>query len=380
MDFSLSDEQVALQASVQRFLDKAYGFETRRAIERSGTGWSREVWQGLADLGALGINVPQEHGGLGCGPVETMIVMNLCGRYLLLEPYLASAIVATAVLRDFGAPGQRATWLPRLTCGQTIAALAHLEPESTFDRPPVNTCASVTAEGDYVLKGQKALVEHATAADVLLVSARIGGSPATSRDIGLFLVPRETPGMTLRGYRMLDGRVAADITLESVRIPSLARIGTAQNAMAAIERGLEFALAALCAEAVGAMHALMDASVSYLKNRQQFGRPIGSFQVLQHRAADMQIALEQARSMVLLATSRCTDADSRTRQRSLSATKVVINRAGRYIAQQAVQLHGAMGMTDELQVSHWFKRLTAIEMTLGSTDTHLHRFAASGPI
>jgi alkylation response protein AidB-like acyl-CoA dehydrogenase len=380
MDFSLSDQQLALQASIQRFLDKTYGFENRRAIERSGTGWSREVWQGLADLGALGINVPQEHGGLGCGPVETMIVMQLCGQYLLLEPYWTSAVVATAVLRDYGTRGQQTTWLPRLAGGQTVAALAHFEPESTFDRAHVNAHANLTAKGDYVLKGHKALVEHAPAADLLLVSAQIGGSPTTSRDIGLFLVERETPGVTLRGYRTLDGRVAADITLESVRVPSRSRVGAAQNTMAAIERALEFALAALCAEAVGAMQALMDASVSYLKSRQQFGRPIGSFQALQHRAADMLIALEQARSMVLLATARCMDADPRTRQRSLSATKVVINSAGRYIAQQAIQLHGAMGMTDELQVSHWFKRLTAIEMTLGSTDTHLQRYTASGPI
>jgi alkylation response protein AidB-like acyl-CoA dehydrogenase len=379
MDFSFSDEQLALQASIQRFLDRSYGFGKRCAIERSEAGWSREVWQGLADLGALGINVPQEHGGLGCGPVETMIVMQLCGRHLLLEPYLASAILATAVLRDYGTSGQQATWLPRLARGQTVAVLAHFEPGTNLDRPELDTCASVTAEGDYVLTGHKALVEHAPAADILLVSAQVGGSPSTPRDIGLFLVAREAPGMTLRDYRMLDGRVAADITLASVRVPSLARVGAAQNA-ADIERGLEFALTALCAEALGAMQALMDASVSYLKSRQQFGRPIGSFQALQHRAADMQIALEQARSIVLLATWRCMDVDSRSRQRALSAAKVVINRAGRYIAQQAIQLHGAMGMTDELQVSHWFKRLTAIEMTLGSTDTHLRRFGTSGPI
>jgi alkylation response protein AidB-like acyl-CoA dehydrogenase len=320
--------------------------------------------------------VPEEHGGLGWGPIETMIVMNLFGSHLLLEPYLASAIVATALLRDYGNPAQQSTWLPRLASGQTVAAPAHFEAASGFDPRQVNTRASLTSEGDYVLQGQKALVEHAATAEILLISARIAGDANSSRDVGLFLVSRETPGITLRGYRTLDGRGAADIDLESVRVPASARVGADHHALAAIERSLDFALAALCAEAVGVMQALMDATVTYLKTRQQFGRPIGSFQALQHRAADMLIALEQARSMALLAAARCVDADACARQRSLSATKVVINRSGRFIGQEAIQLHGAMGMTDELQVSHWFKRLAAIEMTLGNTDTHLRRFTA----
>jgi alkylation response protein AidB-like acyl-CoA dehydrogenase len=373
MDFSLSDEQQALQASVQRLLADQYSFLTRRTIQRGEQGWSREMWRRLADLGVLGINVPEIHGGLGYGPIETMIVMNLFGSHLLLEPFLASAVVASVLLREHATPSQQAQWLPRLVDGQIVAVLAHFETGSSPELEQVSTTASRTHEGGYILEGQKVLVEHACAADVLLVTARTMGEVESPEGLALFLVPRETQGVKLRCYRTLDGRGAGDIAFESVSLPASARVG-GHHALEAVERSLDFALAALCAEAVGVMQALMNATVEYLKTRQQFGRPIGSFQALQHRAADMLIALEQARSMSFLAVARSTETTTSERRRVLSAAKVIINRAARFIGQQAVQLHGGMGMTDELQVSHWFKRLVAIEMTLGDTDSHLARF------
>jgi alkylation response protein AidB-like acyl-CoA dehydrogenase len=381
MDFSLSDEQRALEESLRRFTAKEYGFETRRAIGRSIAGWSIETWRGLADLGVLGLNVPEEHGGLGYGALETMIAMNVFGGCLLLEPYFASAVVATAVLRDCGSPQLQSAWLPRLASGSVLATLAHFEPDSRFDSRQISTRATLSREG-YVLCGHKALVEHAAASDILLVSARTAGTMDSSLGISLFLIPRDTPGVVLRSYRTLDDRRAAEISLESVIVPAVARVGPEGTASALIERSLDYGLAALCAEAVGVMQALLDATVAHLKTRRQFGHPLGSFQVLQHRAADMLLELEQARSMSILATMRCLDADERERRRALSAAKVIINRAGRFIGQQAVQLHGGMGMTEELQVSHWFKRLAAIEMTLGDTDTHLERYTApsAGPV
>ena len=375
MDFSFSDEQRALEESMQRLLAREYGFERRRAIERSAEGWSRETWRALADLGVLGINVPEEYGGLGQGALETLIVMNLFGRALLLEPFLPSAVTASLLLQELASPEQRAAWLPSLAQGERIASLAHFEPGARYDSRHVETRAQPRS-GGYLLQGRKGLVEHAEAADVLLVSARGSGEASAPRGVSLFLVPRDAPGVRLHGYRMLDGRRAADVTLESVGVASAVRLGGEGDALAAIERSLDFALAALCAEAVGCMQALLDATVAYLKTRQQFGRPIGSFQALQHRAADMLLELEQARSMSYLAAMRCTARDEHERRRVMSAAKATINRAARFVSQQAVQLHGGMGMTDELQVSHWFKRLACIEMTLGDTDTHVARFAA----
>jgi len=375
MDFSFSDEQRALEESVHRLLATEYSFERRRAIERSPEGWSREMWASLAELGALGINVPEEHGGLGYGAVETLLVMGLFGRSLLLEPYLAGAVIAPVLLRELGAPEQLRACLPAIASGESILTLAHFEPQSRYDASQVETRWRASP-GGYVLEGRKALVEHAEGADALLVSARGSGEGGAASGVTLFLVARDAPGVRVRGYRALDGRRLAEVDLESVSLAASSRVGGEGAALAAIERALDCALAALCGEAVGAMQALLDATVAYLKMRQQFGRPIGSFQALQHRAADMLLELEQARSMSYLAALHCTDPDARARQRVLSAAKATINRAARFIGQQAIQLHGGMGMTEELEVSHWFKRLACIEMTLGDTDTHVARFAA----
>jgi alkylation response protein AidB-like acyl-CoA dehydrogenase len=373
MDFSFNEEQRQLEETVRRFVARDYTFERRRAVKDSPEGWSREIWQALADLGLLALNVPEEQGGLGAGPVETMLAMNAFGAGLLVEPYLESAVVATALIRDTADAAQRAAWLPALAAGGKIAVPAHDEAGARGETARVATRAVRSGEG-YVLHGHKAVVSHAGAADILIVSARTSGKADSREGTSLFLVDKVSPGITLREYPTLDGRRAAEVRLDKVAVPASARLGAEGQACAAIERAIDIGVAALCAEATGMMKALLDATLEYLRTRRQFGQPIGRFQALQHRAADMLIHHEQAKSMSCLAAMRCDSDNAVLRRKAVSAAKVVIGQAGRFIGQQAVQLHGAMGMTDELNVSHWFKRLAAIELAFGDTDTHLERF------
>jgi alkylation response protein AidB-like acyl-CoA dehydrogenase len=373
MDFNFSEEQRQLEDTVKRFVDRDYPVERRRGIKDSPGGWSREVWRELADLGVLAINVSEEHGGLGAGPIETMLVMNAFGAGLLVEPYLASAVVATALIRAAADEIRQAELLPAIAAGERIAVLAHEEAGARGETARVETRATKNADG-YLLQGRKAVVAHAGAADVLLVSARTSGAPDAAHGISLFLLRKNMPGLTLCDYPTLDGRRAADVRLDHVPLPASARLGAEGRAFGAIERALDLGIAALCAEASGIMKALLDATVEYLKTRRQFGQPIGGFQALRHRAADMLVLYEQAKSMSYLAAMRCTSDNAAERRRAVSAAKVVTGQACRFISQQALQLHGGMGMTDELNVSHWFKRLTAIELAFGDTDSHIERF------
>ena len=374
MDFSFSEEQQQLQDAITRFVQGDYSFERRKGIIAGPEGWSREVWQGLADLGVLAMNVPEAHGGLGYGPVETLLAMQSVGAALLCEPLLESAVIATALVRDFGSAEQQAELLPAMASGERIVVLAHGEAASRGDAAWVETKATKNGAG-YLLQGCKAVVMHVAAADELLVSARIEGAAGDANGVSVFCVPRNTPGLELKAYPTLDGRRAAEVILHEVSVPASACLGTAGAALPAIGRALDIGLAALCAEALGVMEATVNATVEYLKTRQQFGQPIGRFQALQHRMADMLLHLEQSRSMAYLAAMNCALADDGQRHRTLSAAKVVIGNACRFISQQAVQLHGGMGMTDELNVSHFFKRLMAFELSFGDTDSHLQRFA-----
>jgi alkylation response protein AidB-like acyl-CoA dehydrogenase len=374
MDFEFSDEQRQLHEVVARYLNEQYGFDHFKAIKASAAGWDAGVWRGLAELGVLGITVPEAQGGLGFGPLETLGMMGECGRNLLLEPVLSSAVVGSAVVRAFTAQAPAAELLTAMAAGRKIAVLAHFDHGARFDSQSVSTRAKRSGER-YRLDGHKAVVMHAGAADVLLVSARTAGETADARGVSLFLVPRDAPGLSFDLYPTIDGQRAADVYLRGVELPAAARLGAEGEALPAIEAALDIGLAALCADAVGVMQALVDATVEYVRTRQQFGQPIGRFQVLQHRIADMVIHLEQARSMSYLAALRCADADVRARRRALSAAKAVVGQAGRFVGQQAVQLHGGMGMTDELKVSHLFKRLTAAQLMFGDSDTHLQRFA-----
>jgi hypothetical protein len=373
MDFEFSEEQRQLRDAVEGFLGKEYAFERLRAIKRSGAGWDPAVWRGLADLGVLALNVPAALGGLGYGPTETLALMDACGPSLLLEPLLSSAVIATALLREYQGAAGAADLLRGMGQGERICTVAHFEPGARFDVRWVETRASLQGE-TYHLDGHKAVVLHAGLADMLLVSARTAGKARDCDGVSLFLVPRGTAGVELKEYFTVDGQRAADVYLRGVRLAASGRLGAEGAALGAIEDAFDAGLAALCAEAVGVMQALTDATVEYLRTRQQFGQPIGRFQALQHRVADMVMHLEQARSMSYLAALRCTSADRQERRRALSAAKVVISEACRYVGQQAVQLHGGMGMTDELKVSHYFKRLTAIDIMFGDGDAHLRRF------
>jgi alkylation response protein AidB-like acyl-CoA dehydrogenase len=375
MDFEFSDEQRQLREAVEGFLVKEYPFERLRAVKRSGAGWAPEVWRGLAELGVPAVNVPAALGGLGFGPTETLALMEGCGPSLLLEPILTSAVIATALLRSYQDAASVAELLRAMARGERIAAVAHFEAGARFDSRWVETRACRTGTS-YRLDGRKAVVLHAGLADVLLVSARSAGNAGEDHGVSLFRVPRDTAGVKLAQYLTVDGQRAADVFLDDALVPAESRLGAEGDALPAIEAAFDEGLAALCAEAVGVMHALLSATVEYLRTRQQFGQPIGRFQALQHRVADMVVHLEQARSMSYLAALRCTAADVGERRRALSAAKVVIGEAARFIGQQAVQLHGGMGMTDELKVSHYFKRLTAIELMFGDSDAHVQRYAA----
>jgi alkylation response protein AidB-like acyl-CoA dehydrogenase len=375
MDFSFNEEQQQLQEAVSRFVRGDYGFAQRHAIVASPEGWSRTAWQGLADLGVLAINVPEAHGGLGFGPVETALALQAAAPAMLCEPVLASAVVATVLVRDAGDAAAQADLLPAMAAGERIVVVAHEEAAARGEVRWVETRARADGDG-YLLDGRKAVVLHAAAADELIVSARMSGAPGDAQGVSLFRVPRDAAGMTVHSYPTIDGLRAADIALDGVRLPASALLGAEGQGLPAVERAFGIGLAALCAEAVGTMQAMVDATVEYLKTRQQFGQPIGRFQALQHRTADMLLHLEQARSMGYLASIRCTDDDDTERRRALSAAKVTVGQAARFIGQQAVQLHGGMGMTDELDVSHWFKRLLAVGTRFGDTDSHLQRFAA----
>jgi len=329
----------------------------------------------LAELGVPAINVQVSLGGLGYGPQETLALMDACGPTLLQEPLLSSAVIATALLNEFANAAPAADMLRSLARGECIAAVAHFEPDARFDTRWVATRARPDGES-YRLDGHKAVVLHAGLADTLLVSARTAGETGDPHGVALFMVARGTPGLRLEEYSTIDGQRAAEVHLRDAKVAAAHRLGSADSALPAIEAAFDIGLAALCAEAVGVMQAMLNATIEYLRTRQQFGQPIGRFQVLQHRVAEMAIHLEQARSMSYLAALRCSSADIGERRRALSAAKVVIGDAGRFIGQQAVQLHGGMGMTDELPVSHWFKRLTAIGIMFGDSDIHVQRYAA----
>ena len=376
MDFNFSEEQQLLADTVQRFVREHYSFEKRREILKSKEGWSREMWGEIAGLGVTAINVPEEHGGLGGGPVETMLVMNALGEGLVLEPYLGAAVLTPALLTRLNDSKASADLLPGVASGERIVIVAHQEPNTRGELNHVATRAEKSGDS-YVLGGRKSVVAHGGAADEFLVTARTSGKITDTDGVSVFRVDAKSAGVTVNDYGTIDGQRAADIELKGVKVNAANRVGAEGKAFAAVEGAHQVALSALCAEAVGIMKAINAATLEYAKSRKQFGQPIARFQVLQHRMADMFLQSEQATSMSYLAAIKCLDEDAAERRRALSAAKVIIGQAGRFVGQQAIQLHGGMGMTDELMVSHHFKRLTAIELTFGDTDFHTQQFIAA---
>jgi len=371
MDFALTDEQQQLRDTLARFVQKDYAFEKRKAILRSPEGHSREAWRQLAEMGLTALGLPEEHGGLPGNAVDTMVVMELFGRGLVVEPYLATVVLGAGLVARAGSDAQQQAILPAVADGTLLLAFAHDEPGTRYELTRVATSAKKQADA-YALNGSKTVVLHGAQAGKLVVSARTGGGERDAAGISLFIVDAKAPGVTLRDYPTHDGQRAAELTLRNARGELLGKEG---QGAALVEWAVARGIAALCAEAVGSMAALVELTLSYIKTRKQFGVPIGSFQALQHRMADMLMYTEQARSMMLLAASKADSHDGADRRRCIAAAKAFIGQAGRYVGQQAVQLHGGIGVTDEANVSHYFKRLTLINATFGDADHHLGKFS-----
>jgi len=377
MDFDLSEEQSLLKGSVERLLADRYDFDNRKRYMATPEGFSREVWAQYAELGLLAVPFEERHGGIGGGPVETMILMEAFGGALVLEPYLASVVLAGGLVQHGSNEELKDSLLPQVADGSLRLAFAHQERQARYDLADVTVTAERDGDG-WTLNGDKSLVLHGDTADKFVVSARTAGARRDRDGIGLFLVDANAPGLSRRGYATQDGLRAAEVTLAGVKVTAADVICAPDVGLPLVERVVDTAVAALCAEAVGAMAALHAETVEYLKTRKQFGVPIGNFQVLQHRAADMFVAVEQARSMAMFATMMVQEEDAAERRKAMSAAKVQIGRSARFIGQQAVQLHGGVGMTMELKVGHYFKRLTMIDVLFGDADHHLARLADAG--
>lgn len=376
MDFEPSDEQKLLAASVERLMSDAFRPASRPAMGRAPEGWSRQVWASYAELGLLGLPFPALYGGFDGTGVDLMIVMEARGRALASEPYLATVILGGSLVALAGSAAQQAELLPEIAAGKLLLALAHGEARARYVLAHVETRA--TADGDgYRLSGQKNVVFHGDSADQLIVSARHAGAVSDETGISLFLVDRTAEGLTIRPCESFDGQRAAEVILDRVPVASSARLGVEGAAFAILDRVIDRANAALCAEAVGLMAALNQQTIDHLKIRRQFGVPLASFQALQHRMVEMVIEYEQARSMAILAALAADNHDVRERHRAISAAKIRVGAAGRFIGEQAIQLHGGIGMTDELAAGHYFKRLVAIERSFGDSEHHLDRFAAA---
>jgi pimeloyl-CoA dehydrogenase small subunit len=374
MDFDLTDEQRLLKDSVDRLIADRYDFEARKKYQREPDGWSDAVWSQYAELGLLGLPFAEAQGGFSGGPVETMIVMEAFGRGLILEPYLATVVLGGGLLRRAASAEQQAALIPGIVAGTMKLAFAHIERHSRYDLADVATTAK--RDGDaWVLDGTKSVVLHGDCADRLVVTARTGGSQRDTGGIGLFLVDAGADGVSRRGYPTQDGLRAAEVTLSGARGAAL---GDPAGGLPIAEHVVDEAIAALCAEAVGVMASMQELTVEYLKTRKQFGRAIGEFQVLQHRAVDMLVAVEQARGMATFASMMATEEDPQERRRAMSAAKVQIGRSGKLVGQEAVQLHGGIAMTMEYKVGHYFKRMTMIDMLFGDADSHLTQLAARG--
>lgn len=378
MTFDVTEEQQLLKASVDRLVSGHYSFGDRRSYEREPEGWSRAMWERYAELGLLGLPFAAEYGGFGCGPAEVALVMEAFGRGLVLEPYLATVVLGGGAIRLAGTDEQKREILPRIASGELIMAFAHAEPQSRYDLAPTATTAAtvngVNGSGGWRLDGEKSLVIHGDCADKLVVSARIAGSDET----GLFMVDATAAGVSRRGYATQDGLRAANFKFNEVTVEDRNWIGADRAVLPVIEQLIQSAIAALAAEAVGVMQEMLDLTIDYLKTRQQFGVPIGSFQALQHRAVDMYMAHDAARSMALYASMMTEETDPLERSKAISAAKVQIGRSCRLVGQQAIQLHGGIGMTMEAKIGQCFLRSSAIEQLFGDADYHLAMLARAG--
>lgn len=369
MDFDLNEEQQLLQDSIRRTLADRYGFEQRKAAMNSEAGWSREVWAQYSELGLLGLPFSEEAGGFGGGPEETMLVAEQMGRAITLEPWFSTVVLGGGFLRH----AEHHELVPGIAEGSVLLAFAQQERQSRYDLFDVLTGAKRDGDG-WSITGRKGMVLHGDSADHFVVTARVSGAQRDRAGIGVFLVPAKAEGVSVRGFRQVDGSRAAEVDFTDARASHC----LAEDGLSLVDRVVDEAIAALAAEAVGAMDVVHAMTLDYMKTRQQFGKPIGSFQALQHKAADMLVAIEQARSMAYFATMAAQNPDAAERRRDMHAVKAQIGRASRLVGQGSIQLHGGIAMTMEYAAGHYFKRLTVNEAMFGDADHHLRALADAG--
>jgi alkylation response protein AidB-like acyl-CoA dehydrogenase len=372
MDFSISEEQSMLADSVSKFIENDYDFEQRQKIAESDDGFSKELWNTYAELGWTAVPFAEDDGGLGGGPVELMLMMVEFGRGLLVEPFLANVVLAGGILRRAADAGQKSQWLGPLIEGNLQAALAIAEPQGRFDIADIKTTAKATGKS-FTLNGNKICVLNGGDAEIIIFPARTSGEQADESGITLFAIPADSAGIERRAYQTVDAQQAADVTLTDVKAEAGAVLGEIGEGFNTLQDVVDEATLAVCAEAIGIMRAMHDKTVEYSKNRVQFGVPIGSFQALQHRMVEMLMDCEQSQSLLMWAVMLST-ADNENKKQAISAMKYQIGTAGINVAREAVQIHGGMGMTWELDIAHYFKRMTAIDLLFGNADYHLDRF------
>ena len=373
MDFSLNEVQAMLADSVEKFIENEYDFETRQKYAGSDSGYSADVWQQFAELGWTTVPFGEEDGGFDGGPSEIMVMMQRFGRGLIVEPYLANVVLAGGALNRAASPEQRAAWLQPMMAGEMQLTLAFTEPQARYDIADVRTTAKADG-GGWVLDGHKGYVLNAGTADMIIVPARTSGEAGATQGITLFAVPRSTAGVSVNDYATVDGLRAAEVTLSGVSLAADTLIGELDGGYAALKGAIDDATLAVCAEAVGIMQVLTEKTVEYSKSRVQFGVPISSFQALQHRMVDMFTTWEQAWSLLMWAVMTY-EAGGEDAQRAVSSIKYLVGTEGRKLGEEAVQIHGGMGVSWELDVAHYFKRLIAIGQMFGNSDWHLDRLA-----
>ena len=371
MSFTFTDDQRQLAESIDRYLSDKYGFEQRTRIRKGEGGWSRDVWKDFAELGWLAFPIAEEHGGLGGSTVDLALMMEAFGKALVVEPFVATIVLGAEIVAKAD-PERAAQILPQVAAGEHLLAFAHSEPNSRYDLPRVSTMATESDEG-WVLDGHKAVVLHGDSADTLIVSARTGGRDDEREGITLFLVPGDAEGLTKKAYPTIDGMRGADLEFDGVRVGHDAVLGEMGRALDIVEGVVDRACVALASEGVGAMQATVDLTTEYLKTRTQFGKPLGSFQVLQHRAVDMLSETRFAHALCYRTAGLMDTVSGVERARAASIIKAEIGRAGKLVGEEAIQLHGGMGMTDEMAVGHYFKRLRLIDVTFGNAGHHLSR-------
>ena len=374
MDFTFNEEQTMIQDQVQQFVQKEYDWETRQELSNSDKGFGADNWKTFAELGWLGISVSEDNGGFGGSAIETMLIMEEFGKGLVVEPFLETIVMSSSVLDKHGNEEHKKEVLGSVISGELHLALAYAEPQSRFNLFDVVTEAKED-NNNFVINGFKSVVMNGPSANKFIISARTSGNQLDKMGISLFLVDSDADGLTKKDYKTVDGRRASDINFENVSIPKESLIGSLNEGLTILDEAIDRSILAISAEAVGAMEVLYKSTVEYTKTREQFGTPIGKFQVLQHRMVDMFMEYEQCKSLLYMATMK-NEEGAPDAKKSISGLKYQVGKAGKFVGQQSVQLHGGMGVTDELNIGHYFKRLTTIGTIFGNADFHLKQYTS----